>query len=300
MSTSFDQTAETFLGLIGLAAHVRRSVRAPSYPAIGLDRTGSAFDYVFLTEDTRAASEKALCFLQPNPTPPLFVRVPLTCLTYIEWNGSNVFFGVEDEAEILFAEGRKGWGTKIKAVTVENVQAKDFFGLWTRWGLNPRDLDFVAAVASAAGMARADAPAIADAGVSTWSRTRSAPESAPDSGTDDPPVPDAQDPTSGGSTRSVGEATASPVRDRMYAGVTDMIGQGWLVEVEDGTIVRALNTSDWDEDDLARIIRDGKFDAASSRALMDERFESPDEVEDGLLELRVSEVGLPYDVKGPR
>src|SRR5690606_3442171 len=167
MPTSFDQIANQFLQHMGLASRVRRSIRAPSEPAIGLERKGAAFDYLFMTEDPNTLAEDAICFLQPNPTPPLFVWLPLSALTGMEWNGAYLFFETQDLAEVMFAEGTKGWGSRIKAVQVETMSAEKFFGLWTRWSVNPPDLGFVDIVATAAGLERHEDEEV---GVITWSR----------------------------------------------------------------------------------------------------------------------------------
>jgi hypothetical protein len=154
---------------MGLASRVRRSIRAQSQPAIGLERQGAAFDYLFVTEDPNTLTEDAVCFLQPNPAPPLFVRLPLSALTGMEWNGAYLFFETQDEAEVMFAEGTKGWGSRIKAVQVETMPAEEFFGLWTRWSVRPTDLGFVDIVASAAGLER---QGIEEVGVIAWSPPR--------------------------------------------------------------------------------------------------------------------------------
>lgn len=163
MSTPFDATAEEFLRLMGRNAHVKNSVRAPGNPPIGYERSGPGLDYLFLTQD-------ALCFLQPNPAPPVLVRLPLSVLTHVEWNGTNLFFEADPDADVSVAEGSKGWGKRVKGVKTEKSEAGSFFTMCPSWAIQPRDLAFADSVASAAGLSRQDDPELRELSITRWRR----------------------------------------------------------------------------------------------------------------------------------
>lgn len=275
LPTAFDKFAEEILGRIGRDSRIRMSVRAPSFPALGFERSGAAFDYLSITQD-------AVCFLQPNPAPPLLVVLDYAGLSSLEWNGDYLFIKPAPHAEITIAEATTGWGSKIKSIDFETVPASQFFFMWTRWKLRHDDLRFAEAIASSARLRRRDA----GVGVIFW-------ETVIEATTSEPPV---GEPASSGRMESGSSDRSNAHAQLRYAGVTDMIGQVWLVEVEGETIIRALKVDDFD---IAGMIADGQFDGQGSRQLLDEWLETQEDVDSGLLELLVSEEGLPFDVMAP-
>lgn len=161
---SFAATAEEFLRLMGHDPDVKQSVRAPGNSLIGHERSSRGFDYLFLTED-------AICFLRPNPTPPVMARLSLSSLTGLELNATNLLFlEAEPHAHVTVAEGRKGWGSKIKGVTTEELEAESFFAMFPSWAILRRDLAFADSVASSAGLSRRQDDELQDLGITAWGR----------------------------------------------------------------------------------------------------------------------------------
>lgn len=93
------------------------------------------------------------------------------------------------------------------------------------------------------------------------------------------------------------KAADSKLPELKYQAISDLIGQVFLVELADETIVRAYQF--WDPEDLADVMDGEQLDFERCRRLLDSALETDEEVEDVLEWLRVQPEVVPFDIKAP-